>query len=111
MKVSLSVLERILLINLLPAESDILTLKVVRKTKDLVGFTEDELKVLEFRNEEKNGQVITKWKFDAVEKKSFDIDSKVVEMIADGLKKLNEQKKITENHLSLYEKIVENGQD
>jgi hypothetical protein len=103
MKVSLSVLERLLVLNLLPTESNVVTLLTVRKAKELVGFTDEEQKKLEFKTE--NDRVTWKAVGDI---KEFEIGERACHLVADALNELNKNKKLTENHLSLYEKFVGN---
>ena len=46
----LKVAERLMLLNLLPQEGDIVTLRVVREAQQVIGLSEDELKELEIHN-------------------------------------------------------------
>lgn len=105
MKVKFSVLERLLVLNSLPSENDITTLKVVRKLKDQLGFNDEELKALNFRTDQSR----TVWNNNVVKDKEYEIGDKSVEIIASALRSLNDQKKLTDSHISLYEKVVENG--
>lgn len=102
MKVQLSVLDRLLVLNALPAEDNIVTLRLIRKVKEQLGFTDDELKELEFKTVENK----TTWK-NTVEAKEFDLSEKTIEMIADALKALSDKKKLTDAHLDLYDKVVQ----
>jgi hypothetical protein len=101
MKVSLSVLDRMVLMGTLPAEDNMITLRMIRKVKEQVGFTEDELKVLEFKTDGDR----TTWQ-NKVEPREFEFGEKAVEMIVGCLKKLSEKNKMTNQHLDLYDKIA-----
>jgi len=54
----LSVLERILLLNALPSEGSLTTIMIIRELRESLSFSEDEHKVLNFRDEP-NGSI--KW--------------------------------------------------
>ena len=108
MKVSLSVLERLMVLNMLPAENNVITLRSIRKLKMDIGFTEDELKVLDFKiNDAGNGRQTTVWNQNAVPEKEFEIGEKASDLVKDELKKLNDAGKLTEQHLPLWDKFVE----
>jgi hypothetical protein len=107
MKVVLSILERLLILNLLPGENDIITLRLVRKLKEQLGFTDEELLAINMRNEQDGNRTTTKWDNDKAVDKEFELSEKAVDIIRDALKNLDKIKKLTENHISLYTKIVE----
>ncbi len=101
----LGVKDRILLGSLLPSEADFVTLKVVRQLREALSFSDEELQTLDIV--QSDGMV--KWSSDGESKigeKDFLISGKVFEMISDSLKKLDQQKKLTEDYISLYEKFV-----
>ena len=100
--VELSVLDRILLLNLLPREGDFKSLKIVRKLKDDLGFTEDELKALEFKQEGTQ----TMWRTEADVPKEIQIGEFAHALIADVLRDLDKGKKLNEQLVPLYEKFV-----
>lgn len=116
----LSVFERILLLNILPVESNFTTLKIVRKMKENLSFTEEEHKALNFKQagetfSDENGkkQVVgegqIKWTAEADGEKEIEIGEKATDIIADALKKLNDANppRLRNEHMSLYEKFVE----
>lgn len=98
----LTVLDRILLLNVMPAEGDILTLKIVRKLREGLSFTEDEHKALNIVNE--NGQI--KWT-PTTETKEIEIGPKAMILIAKVLKKLSKEEKLPAQYVDVYEKFVE----
>ena len=131
MKVNLSVLERLMLGNILPKEGNFITLKVVKETQEKIGFTEEEHAILDFKNPGETYEVVGKdgklvldkagkpatstvpagqmrWK-DKLGEKEFDIGLKAVDVIAGEIRKMDEQKKLTAAHMSLYEKFVSEG--
>ena len=102
----MTVLERLVLLNILPKEGDFTTIKLMRKLRESLSFDEDELKKIEFvqdgdqtRWNEKNASTIMK---------QIQIGEKMTDIVHDALKKLNDEKKLTNEHLSLYEKFVAN---
>jgi len=98
----LSVYDRLILLNILPKESDLTTLRIIRTLKDNLSFSEEEHKALEFKHE--GAQVL--WKQDADIPKDIVIGEKATDIIVDALKGLNKQKKLTEQHIPLFEKFV-----
>jgi len=99
----LKVFDRLILLNILPKEGDFTTLKIVRKLREDLSFSEDEHKTLGFKQE--NGNV--QWKQDGDIPKDITIGEKASDLIADVLKKLDKEKKLTDQHYELYEKFVE----
>lgn len=98
----LSVFDRVLLLNILPREGDFKTLKVLRKLKDDLGFGEDELAALEFQQE---GTQIH-WRTEADTPKEVAIGEVAHGLIADRLRELDAAKKLSLEHMSLYERFV-----
>jgi len=98
----LNVLERLLLLNLLPAEGSYTNLKLMRKAKENLSFTEEENGLLEFKQEADQ----VRWKDNAVEDKEIEIGEIVTQIIVKALKKLNDEEKLKAEHESLYEKFV-----
>jgi hypothetical protein len=98
----LNVLERLLLLNILPHEGDFTTLKIVRKLREDLSFSEEEHVALEFKND--NEQV--KWNSDSHVIKEVDLGKKAEDLIKVHLEKLNAEKKLTENYFELYEIFV-----
>lgn len=100
----LGVMERIVLLSILPKEGDYTTLKLMREMREDLSFTEEEHKQLAF--EQAGGQV--RWNADNAAKlgKAFRFGEKQKEIIAAALKRLDEQKKLQDEHFTLYEKFV-----
>lgn len=103
MKVQLSVLDRLLILNALPAEESIITLRIARELKKELSFSEDELKALNIRDNPKGGLV---WE-NTVKEKEFDLGEKASEMIITALKTLSDKKKLTDAHVDLWDKVVQ----
>lgn len=100
----LNVVDRLMLLNVLPKEGNITTLKIVRKLREDLSFSEEEHKVLNIEN--KDG--MTLWNPEPNVKKEIEIGEKATDVIVDALKDLNSKNKLQEDHLNLWDIFVEN---
>lgn len=100
---TLKTYDRLVLLNVLPAQGDILTLRVVRDLQAALSFTEEESAALQF--EQVDGAV--RWKTEADEEKDIPIGDAARAVIRERLRELNDQKQLTLEHLPLYERFVE----
>ena len=98
----LNVLERLLVLNLLPKEGTFTNLKLLRVARENLSFTEEENKVLKFKQE--NDQIV--WINDAVDAKEIELGEVVKELIVKELKKLDKEEKLKDEFLSLYSKFI-----
>lgn len=101
----LTVIERLMLLNVLPAEGDFTTIKLVRQLREELSYTEEEHTLLKFRQEGEQ----TFWDKEGEAKigvREFPIGEKMNDMIVGVFKKLDEEKKLTEQHFTLYEKFM-----
>ena len=100
----LSMRDRFVLLNILPPEGDISTIKIVHRLRMDLAPTEKDLK--DYKIVQQEGQVV--WD-DAMEKKrgpqEKKIGPKAYIMIEEAFEKLNKEKKLNEGHLSTYEKF------
>ena len=78
----LTVIERLLILNLLPKEGDFTTIKLVRKAREALSFNEEEHKQLNFHMEGEQ----TIWN-DVKIIKEVDLGDLMVEKIREALKK------------------------
>jgi hypothetical protein len=106
---TLTVFERLTLLNILPAEGDIITLRVLRKLAESLSFTEEEHARLQFRDVldadgQKTGRI--EWKTEADQPTELEIGRKAQEIIAARFRELNAQKKLRPEHIDLYDKFV-----
>jgi len=99
----LDVRERLVLLAILPAEGNFVTLKVVRKLRESLSFSEEEIKQYKFV--QKEGSV--SWDDKAEQSKLVEIGTQAKIIIQDALKKLDEQQKLKDEHFTIYEKFVE----
>lgn len=98
----LSVLERIVLMGILPQESNYVTHKIVTNLKMELSFSEKEIK--DYKIVEKDGKMF--WDDKLEKPKDVEFGEKAKEIITEELKKLDEQKKINDLNASLYERFV-----
>ena len=99
---NLQVGERLVLLSLLPKEGDFTTLKIIRELREGLSFSEEEHKTYNFKQE---GDLVF-WDTEKDTPKDVPIGEKATDIIVDALKKLNEAKKLRDEHFNLYEKFV-----
>lgn len=131
----LSVMERLILLNLLPNEGNFTNLKLLRVAREVLSFTEDENKALNFHQEgdqvkwndfvvvdTKTGEVVDPSaigtnmdkqidagvfeKRPSVEGREIEIGEVVTLIIVTALKALEAEEKLRDEHISIYEKFV-----
>jgi len=97
----LNLLERILVLNILPAKGSFTDLIIKEDVAKKVAVTQDEIKELEIKSDDKG----LHWK---QTDKVWDIDFKDLEkdLIKKQLKELDEKKELTGDHLTLYRLFV-----
>lgn len=98
----LKVLERIVLLGLLPQEASYLNFKIVTTLKAELSFSEEEQK--ELNMVEKEGMVT--WDSEKEKEKYINIGEKATDLIIAELKKLDKDGKINSQNSSLYERFV-----
>ena len=98
----LNVLERITALGILPEAGNFATLKIVNDLRMSLGLTESEFK--EFEVVTKGDQM--SWNPKGAEERDIKIGEKATDILIEALRKLDEDKKLTNQHFSLYEKFV-----
>jgi len=99
---NMSVLERLVALSILPKEGDYATLKILTNLRLSLSFTEKEIKAWGITTDAETGR--TSWKEDV--EAEIPIGEKATDIIVDALKKLNREKKLTAEGMSLYEKFI-----
>ncbi len=127
----LTVIERLKLQNLLPEAGNFVTLKLIRKLRETLSFSEQEIAAIEFKNEwkceecktmklnlqnpkcEKCGKYMTpagRVNWDEVKAlkviKDVHIGKSMQALCQALVKKLSDEEALTEQTMSLYEKFV-----
>jgi len=98
----LNILERLKLVQMLPEEGNFLMLNIIQKLKESLSPTEAEFK--EFEIVETAGSL--HWNEKGREAKEIAIGEKATEVLVGAITKLDEENKLTEQHLSLYKKFI-----
>jgi hypothetical protein len=99
---NLSVLERLVLLKILPKEGDYATLKVLTNLRLSLSFSEDEMKDWGIVGDEATNR--TSWRVDG--KTDIPIGEKATDIIVDALKRLNREKKLSVDDMTVYEKFI-----
>lgn len=105
----LEVHERIALLTLLPKEGDYAALKTIRRAREMLSFTPEEIKFYEIATTpDANGKLQTHWSTQKNAEAILDapIDEYTTNIIRDKLAAMSKAKKLTEEHMSIYEKFV-----
>lgn len=100
----LNLLERFTILQVLPKEGNFATLNIVRKLQEALAPTEKEFN--EFGIVQENNQ--TKWNEKGIEVREIKIGEKAIDIVVEELEKLDADKKLTPQHMSVYEKFVKN---
>ena len=106
MQYTLSVKARLVLVGILPPEGDLTTIRIVRELREGLSFTEGEHKGLQVRQED--GRLM--WQEGAVPDKSIDVGPKAQEVVRAALEKLDDEKKLTADHLELVDLFEYEGE-
>lgn len=101
---TLTVLDRILLLNTLPAEGDITALRIARKLREDLSFSEEEHAALSLT--QADGQVTWNTVAAATADKDVPIGPKGQALIVEALTALSTAKKLTAQYVDLYDKFV-----
>ena len=105
----LTFVERMALLNILPLQGSIVTLRILRDVKMALGFTEVELKKYGVTNRIlPEGGAVIEWsnEFNSVTK-DIEIGEAIHGLIVAELQKLDKQGLLREQALTLWEKFVE----
>lgn len=103
-KVELTLFERFVVRTLLPVEGSYSTLKIVWELQMELATTEEENKLAGLEDLPGGGTDAENW--DAVEPREFVFGDIAKSLIVNALKRLDEQEKLTQQHISIYEKFV-----
>ncbi len=102
-----SVLERGLMLNVLPKEGNLFTMRIVHELRMALGFSDAELQALNVRpTPDGRGSM---WD-DAVPPKEVEVGAKAREIILEGLQELDRGKKLTEDFIVLCDRFGYEGQ-
>lgn len=99
----LNISERIALLQILPAEGDFVTLRVLGDMQKAIGFSEKDLK--EYNIVTKDNRVT--WDAKGAKEVEIELGEKASEIIKDALLNLDKEKKLKGEHITIYEKFVQ----
>ena len=98
----LNVGHRIRLLNILPEQGNLLTIKIVRQLREELSFTEEEHQKFAVKIE---GNRLM-WDADNLETKSVEFGPKATELVEKRLRELNDEDKLTVGDLELWEMFI-----
>ena len=104
MKYRLGVLDRILLLNILPKKANIIKLKVISNMQKDIGFSEQEIKDFELKTLD-NGNIA--WNKDKERKKDIELGDVARSIIRKELEALNEKEELSIEFVNLWDLFVE----
>jgi len=93
--------ERFVILQIIPQEGSFATLKIVNDLRLVLSPSEAEFKEFEITQD---GDML-KWNSKGEEEKEIAIGEKATDVIVEALKKLDEDKKLTQSQFSIYEKF------
>jgi len=105
----LEVHERIALLTLLPKEGNYAALKAIRRAREMISFTQEELKFYELRNEAGiDGKQQTVWNSQRATEavKDVPVEEYIASTVRNHLADLDKKGKLSEELMSLYDKFV-----
>ena len=100
----LTLLERLVGLSILVKEGDIVFLRARRSIEDKIGLTAEEIEKYEVKASPEGG---VEWSPSVPEYFEIDLKPSEIKILYDALEEMNKRKKLTPEHLSLYDKIVE----
>jgi hypothetical protein len=98
----LSVKDRLVLLGALPEAGDFVTLKVVMELRMELGLSAEEIETIELKQD----GTLTRWNVEKDPNKEFKLSKTATGVIEMSLKRLDIEKKLTPDHLALYERFV-----
>lgn len=104
MEQEFNTLDRLLLLQVLPAKTSFVKLKVADKLRKNIGFDEAEIKELELKTSE-DGKVT--WNNEKAKPKKIEIGDTGISLIKEGLDKLDKEEGLTSEFIPLCERFLE----
>ena len=99
---NLNIMERIILLGILPKEGDYATLKILNKLKMALSFTEEEIK--EWGITSDPATTTTRWAIGG--EAEIPMGEKATDIVVDALKELDRKKKLPDGAMGVYEKFI-----
>jgi fructosamine-3-kinase len=103
-KMKLNLSERLTILGILPKEGSFVTLQIIRDLQKNLSPTEEEFKEFEIKQDaQKIG-----WNAKGAIEKEIKLGEKAQDIVVEVLKELDKNKKLSLQHVSLWEKFVKN---
>ena len=102
MEMEMNLMERLVALQMLPAEGNFASLKSLRVAKETLALTAEEVEEFEFKQEDERAM----WNIKGSEDRPIKLEEFAVQAIKSKLKKLDDDNKLEDKHFSLYEKFV-----
>ena len=99
---TLSVIDRVILLNILPKEGNMITLLALKGLKESLVFSEFENKALDVRMEGEN----LFWNKGAEQVKDVEIGGALLAIIVDTFTKMDAEGKLNETMIDVYQQFV-----
>lgn len=99
----MSVGERLMLLQILPLQGSIVTLRINRELSNKVALSEEELKLFDVKHEDKK----ISWNSSGNQEKEIVIGEKESDIIVDSLKKLDAEQRLVPQMMSLWDKFID----
>ena len=96
--------ERLATLGLLPQEGTLITMKVIHDLRQGLAFSEEDLAILDFRQEDER----LMWN-NGIGLKEVEVGIKAASVVYDELAKLDKDSKLRASHLALCEKFEYEG--
>ena len=105
----LTIQDRVSLLNVLPPQGSVITLRILQDLREQLGFSEEELAKYKMKQERSpDGGMFLTWDEDfAKVTKDIQIGKVVNGIIVSALKKLDKQQRLHLTQLSIYDKFVD----
>jgi len=103
----LTIVERLVLLGTLPETGDLRTVRVVQDLRAALGLTAEEIAAWDVKNQKDEDGKTTGvvWDDKKVEEAEIDVAGVKTEIIVETLRKLDQEKSLLAQHLSLCEKF------
>lgn len=101
---NLSIPERLIIMSILPIEGSYATLRILQNLKLSLSFTEEEIKEWQIVPDMERQR--TTWNDKVLGEADIPIGEKATDIIVEALAKLNRDKKLPMQAMSVYEKFI-----
>lgn len=98
-----SVRDRLILLNIIPVQGSLVTLKMVRVLREELGFSDEEYQDFNLRTEGGSFH----WDDDRERPKEVDVPTTMHELIISAFNKLSKENALHLEHIDLYERFIQ----